>query len=200
MENKIVGLVLKAKNTLVKFLTKTVPPLNTLIYGPSTSNITKELKDIAIIEKKRREDLKKNPDLAKTDPTQYAKENNELGNKKQGLLKKVVNPIENPGIIPITNFIQKINSFNLCNPLILGINAAFPKGSPVNEAVRKVQTELREIQLLLQNFRVIEGNKTAVGTSLLPQPIQQGEFKVRIEQPGLIPSWNIPPSTTNSTR
>jgi len=188
MENKIVGLVLKAKNTLVKFLTKTVPPLNTLIYGPSTSNITKELKDIAIIEKKRREDLKKNPDLAKTDPTQYAKENNELGNKKQGLLKKVVNPIENPGIIPITNFIQKINSFNLCNPLILGINAAFPKGSPVNEAVRKVQTELREIQLLLQNFRVIEGNKTAVGTSLLPQPIQQGEFKVRIEQPGLIPT------------
>ena len=59
MENKIVGLVLKAKNTLVKFLVKTIPPLNTLIYGPSTSNITKELQDIAIIEKKRREDLKK---------------------------------------------------------------------------------------------------------------------------------------------
>ena len=188
MENKIVGLVLKAKNTLVKFLVKTIPPLNTLIYGPSTSNITKELKDIATIEKKRREDLKKNPDLAKTDPTQYAKENNELGNKKQELLKKAVNPIENPGIIPITNFIQKINSFNLCNPLILGVNAAFPKGSPVNEAVRKVQTELREIQLLLQNFRVIGGNKTAVGISSIPQPIQQGEFKVRIEQPGLIPT------------
>ena len=184
-ENKIVAIVLKAKNTLNKFLTKIIPPINTLVYGPATSDIANELVEM---EKKRNEILASDPEYRTKYPNTWKEQENQYGNKKQKLLKESVNPIKNPGIIPITNLVQKINSFNLCNPLTLGISAAFPKGSPVNEAVSKVQTELREIQLLFQNFRLIEGNRTAVGTSLLPQPIQQGEFKVRIEQPGIIPA------------
>ena len=184
-ENKIVAIVLKAKGTLNKFLLKIIPPINTLVYGPSTSDIAKELVEM---EKKRNEILASDPEYRTKYPNTWKEQENQYGNKKQKLLKESVNPIKNPGIIPITNLVQKINSFNLCNPLTLGVNAAFPKGSPVNEAVSKVQTELREIQLLFQNFRLIEGNRTAVGTSLLPQPIQQGEFKVRIEQPGIIPA------------
>ena len=184
-ENKIVAIVLKAKNTLNKFLTKIIPPLNTLVYGPATSDIAAELVQM---ETDRKLLLEIDPEYPKKYPDSWKKEENAMGNKKQKLLKESVNPIKNPGIIPITNLVQKINSFNLCNPLTLGISAAFPKGSPVNEAVSKVQTELREIQLLFQNFRLIEGNRTSVGESLLPQPIQQGEFKVRIEQPGIIPT------------
>ena len=184
-QNKIVAIVLKAKNTLNKFLTKIIPPLNTLVYGPATSDIANELVEM---EKKRKEILDSDPEYRTKYPNTWKEQENQYGNKKQKLLKESVNPIKNPGIIPITNLVQKINSFNLCNPLTLGVNAAFPKGSPVNEAVSKVQTELREIQLLFQNFRLIEGNRTAVGISPIPQPIQQGEFRVNIEGTTPIPN------------
>ena len=87
--------------------------------------------------------------------TQYDKTNREIGSKKKQLLKDAQNPFKNPAIVPITAAVQRINTFNLCNPFTMGINAAFPPGSPVSNAVKDVQAKLKSVQDIFRNFRII---------------------------------------------
>ena len=95
----------------------------------------------------------------------YDENNKEIGEKKQDLLKSAQNPIKNFGIAPITYQVRRINSFNLCNPFTLGINAAFPPGSPVSDGIKTVQGDLKRIQDIFRNFRLISENQTVTAES-----------------------------------
>ena len=184
MANLIKKGVIKAKSVLSVFLGKMVDPINKLTFGLGQNNIENDL--IKLEKEKKANADKFSSDGNLISKEQYDDSNKEIGKKQQLLLKDSVNPLKNPGIKPIAAVVRRLNSQNLCNPLALGINAAFPKGSPVSNAVKKVQTDLKKIQDIFKNFRLIEGNQTVTGESI-PQPIQIGKFTINIEHPDLIP-------------
>lgn len=116
---------------------------------------------------------------------EYDETNREIGNRKAQLLKDAQNPFKNPAIVPITQAVRRINTFNLCNPFTMGINATFPPGSPVSNAVKDVQTKLKGIQDLFRNFRIIEGNKT-VDAQSAPFAIREGLMAFSVTGPDFL--------------
>ena len=168
--NPIKRMVVVAKKTLSKFATKMETTTDKLLYGKK-SKIESDLQKL---------------ENNKTDLS--PKDLKEIGNKKQSLLNDLTNtsnPFKNPAIVPITQTVQRINTFNLCNPFTMGINAAFPPGSPVSNAVKDVQTKLKGIQNIFRNFRIIEGNKTVDALSA-PFPIREGLFTFAVTGPDFL--------------
>tara|TARA_R110000851_G_scaffold149860_2_gene290572 strand:+ start:4397 stop:7972 length:3576 start_codon:yes stop_codon:yes gene_type:complete len=191
-ENPVKAMVLAAKKTLVKFVVELEDNINSLVYGVNTPKIENQL---VRLEKQKEQNetiyTKGNeefPGILSKD--QYDENNKEFGEKKQDLLKSAQNPIKNFGIAPITYQVRRINSFNLCNPLTLGINAAFPPGSPVSEGIKTVQGDLKRIQDIFRNFRLISENQTVTAESE-PLPIQEGEISLQIEAPKILDKGTI---------
>ena len=187
MSNLILNTLKPAKKTIVKFLGSMVDPINSLTYGLGSDNIDEDLK--------LQEKLKKSNETTFTEGNEqfpgvlskdkYDDTNREIGNEQQKLLKAKENPLKNPGVIPITKFVRKLNSFPLCNPLEVGINAAFPPGSPIATGLSNIQNPLKQIQNIFTSFRLIEGNQVVTGTSI-PQPIAEGEFTITIPGPDIL--------------
>ena len=187
MSNLILNTLKPAKETVVKFLGSMVDPINSLTHGLGSDNIQDDLKT--------QEELKKANETTFTEGNEqfpailskdkYDETNREIGNKQQELLKANENPLKNPGVIPITKFVRKLNSFPLCNPLEIGLKAAFPPGSPVATGLSNIQNPLKQIQDIFLSFRLIEGNQVVIGTSI-PQPIAVGEFTITIPGPDIL--------------
>ena len=144
-ENVIKAMVLAAKKTLVGFAKKLDDGIIKLVYGVNLPKIENEL--VGLEEEKKQNEViytkgnEQFPGIRSKET--YDDTNQKIGEKKSKLLKSAQNPIKNFGITPLTYQVQRINSFNLCNPLTLGINAAFPPGSPVSEGLRSVQADLK---------------------------------------------------------
>ena len=199
-ENPVKAMVLAAKKTLVKFVVELEDNINSLVYGVNTPKIENQL---VTLEKQKKANAKSYNSKGNTitnsltgetsqviSKPAFDKNNKEMGEKKQDLLKSAQNPIKNFGIAPITYQIRRINSFNLCNPFSLGISAAFPPGSPVSDGIKKIQGDLKAIQDIFRNFRIISENRTVTAESI-PFPISEGvkTFQISAEtpiQPGTI--------------
>ena len=195
--NPIKRMVVVAKKTLSKFAMLMEKNTDKLLYGKKS----KIESDLVKLEEKKKA-LKtsyesegnvitnqltgtKSQIISKT---QYDKTNKEIGNKKKALigdLENSSNPFKNPAIVPITAAVQRINTFNLCNPFTMGINAAFPPGSPVSNAVKDVQAKLKSVQDIFRNFRIIEGNKT-VNASSAPFAIREGLMTFSVTGPDFL--------------
>jgi len=185
-ENPVKAMVLAAKKTLVKFVVELEDNINSLVYGV---NIPKIENQLVTLEKQKEQNetiytkgKEAFPGILSKD--QYDQNNKDFGEKKQDLLKSAQNPIKNFGIAPITYQVRRINSFNLCNPLTLGINAAFPPGSPVSDGIKTVQGDLKAIQDIFRNFRIISENRTITAESI-PFPISEGvkTFQIAADTP-----------------
>ena len=203
MSNLILNTLKPAKETVVKFLGSMVDPINSLTYGIGSDDIQDDLKTLEKQKKENEEktvidNTQRNVQLSQLEAASRGEEipnviskdkyddtNRKIGNKQQELLKANENPLKNPGVIPITKFVRKLNSFPLCNPLEVGINAAFPPGSPVATGLSNIQNPLKQIQDIFLNFRLIEGNQVVTGTSI-PQPIAAGEFTITIPGPDIL--------------
>ena len=195
--NPIKRMVVVAKKTLSKFAMLMEKNTDKLLYGKKS----KIESDLVKLEEKKKT-LKtsyesegnvitnqltgtKSQIISKT---QYDKTNKEIGNKKKELigdLENSSNPFKNPAIVPITAAVQRINTFNLCNPFTMGINAAFPPGSPVSNAVKEVQFKLKSVQDIFRNFRIIEGNKT-VDAQSAPFAIREGLMAFSVTGPDFL--------------
>ena len=188
-QNKILAMVIAAKKTMTEFSKTLESNINKLVYGFSSDKIADELTRLEEAGKQNELEVSgsatttnffggtvKKPPISQQ---KYEENNLAIGNSKKQSLKDLPNPLKNPGIIPIIHKVQRLNTFNLCNPFTLGINAAFPKGSPVSEGIRSIQTKLKQIQDIFTSFRIIEGNKTATASSI-PYPIREGEMNFQI--------------------
>ena len=180
MSNLILNTLKPAKKTIVKFLGSMVDPINSLTYGVGSDDILKDLENNEKALKIAEENNKTFPS-----PDALAAAQKTHGESKEDLLKANENPLKNPGVIPITKFVRKLNSFPLCNPLEVGINAAFPPGSPIATGLSNIQNPLKQIQNIFTSFRLIEGNQVVTGTSI-PQPIAEGEFTITIPGPDIL--------------
>ena len=148
-ENKVLAMVLAAKRTLAKFAKELDKATLKMVYGFGQDKIQNELE--------RLEEAKKQNETIYTKGNEqfpgirskgeYEETNREIGNQRQKSLNSVSNPLKNPGIVPIVYQVQRINSFNLCNPFTLGVQAAFPPGSPVANGIQSVQGKLKQIQV-----------------------------------------------------
>ena len=186
-ENKVLAMVLAAKRTLTKFAVELDKATLKMVYGFGQDKIQNELV--------RLEEAKKQNETIYTKGNEqfpgirskgeYEETNREIGNQRQKSLKSVSNPLKNPGIVPIVYQVQRINSFNLCNPFTLGVQAAFPPGSPVANGIQSVQGKLKQIQDIFRNFTLIGGTKTATAQSI-PFPIREGEMIFSIASPEVI--------------
>ena len=180
-ENVIKAMVLAAKKTLVGFAKKLDDGIIKLVYGVNLPKIENEL--VGLEEEKKQNEViytkgnEQFPGIRSKET--YDDTNQKIGEKKSKLLKSAQNPIKNFGIAPLTYQVQRINSFNLCNPLTLGINAAFPPGSPVSEGLRSVQADLKRIQDIFRNFRIIAENRIVTAESI-PFPIREGAMNFQI--------------------
>ena len=199
-ENPVKAMVLAAKKTLVKFVVELEDNINSLVYGVNTPKIENQLVTLEKQKKEYAEAYESDGNTITNSLTgetsqiinkpAFDQNNKEFGEKKQDLLKSAQNPIKNFGIAPITYQVRRINSFNLCNPLTLGINAAFPPGSPVSEGIKTVQSDLKRIQDIFRNFRIISENQTVTAESE-PLPIQEGEISLQIEAPKILDKGTI---------
>ena len=143
-ENPIMGMVLAAKRTMTGFAKKLDDGIIKLVYGVNLPKIENELITLEAQDKKNKEEGISDPTVSKN-----------IGDQKTKILKLAQNPIKNFGIAPLTYQVRRINNFNLCNPLTLGINSAFPPGSPVAEGLRSIQSKLKQIQDIFRNFRIV---------------------------------------------
>ena len=198
-QNKVLAMVIAAKNTMADFSVTLEDKIKSLVYGFSKDKIADELTRLE--EAKKQNELEvsgsattfgmfgpvKKPPISQQ---KYEENNLAIGNARKEQLKSLPNPLKNPGIIPIIHQVQRLNSFNLCNPFTLGINAAFPPGSPVSEGIRSIQTKLKQIQDIFSNFRIIGGNKTATAESI-PYPIREGEMILSISSSEILSSGTI---------
>jgi len=177
-ENKVLAMVLAAKRTLAKFAKELDKATLKMVYGFGQDKIQNEL--VRLEEKKKAneeqgfnfigdEDATRDARLRESvnqsgkkiiSKDEYEDTNREIGNQRQKALNSVSNPLKNPGIVPIVYQVQRINSFNLCNPFTLGVQAAFPPGSPVATGIQSVQGKLKQIQDIFRNFTLIGGTKT----------------------------------------
>ena len=199
-ENKVLAMVLAAKRTLTKFAVELDKATLKMVYGFGQDKIQNEL---VRLEQAKEDNVRtvdyyeevEDPltgevDFEKTQlevksKDEYDETNRETGNQRQKALKSVSNPLKNPGIVPIVYQVQRINSFNLCNPFTLGVQAAFPPGSPVANGIQSVQGKLKQIQDIFRNFTLIGGTKTATAQSI-PFPIREGEMIFSIASPEVI--------------
>ncbi len=184
--NPIKRMVVIAKKTLSEFAMLMDKNTDKLLYGKKAKlesdlqNLEKQKEQNETIYTKGNESF---PGIRSK--KEYEDTNREIGNKKKQTLKDFQNPFKNPAIVPITQAVQRINTFNLCNPFTMGINAAFPPGSPVSDAVKDVQTKLKGIQDIFRNFRIIEGNKTVDALSA-PFPIREGLMTFSVTGPDFL--------------
>ncbi len=202
-ENKVLAMVLAAKRTLTKFAVELDKATLKMVYGFGQDKIQNEL--VRLEEKKKANEEQGFNFIGDEDATtrarareafdgsgkkiiskdEYEDTNREIGNQRQKSLKSVSNPLKNPGIVPIVYQVQRINSFNLCNPFTLGVQAAFPPGSPVANGIQSVQGKLKQIQDIFRNFTLIGGTKTVTAESI-PFPIREGEMIFSIASPEVI--------------
>tara|TARA_R110002050_G_scaffold251802_3_gene390103 strand:+ start:1770 stop:5219 length:3450 start_codon:yes stop_codon:yes gene_type:complete len=171
-ENKILAMVLAAKRTLAKFAVELDKATLKIVYGFGKDKIQNELVALEAEKKKNEEEGRSGS-------------NNEIGELRQESLNSVSNPLKNPGIVPIVYQVQRINSFNLCNPFTLGINAAFPPGSPVSNGIKSVQGKLKQIQDIFRNFTLVGGTNT-VNAQSIPYPIREGSMIFNVTSPEII--------------
>jgi len=152
--------ITKARNSTGKFIVKLKSVNNDIIYGKKTVD------NLELLTAK------------KDDP------------KARKKLLNNTNFLRDPSINSLTNVIQVLNGYELCNPASFALTQAFPPGSGGAELFGKVQGKIREIFEGFRNFSLAPGIGEVTGATT--------NTSVRFERKQKFPI-NLPPLKNNAS-